>query len=110
MDVIGAAIESDLKRNGIAREQAEVMAFSACMAVQRDVGGSQVYISKACSKTVNKRNQEIVAAFHEGNYRELANRFKLSERRIRQILENDLKARRASRPLNTAKWDLAEKL
>lgn len=99
MEIIGSTIESNLQRNGIEREEAERVAVSACLAVQRDIGGSQVYITKASATAQVGRDREIVAAFHGDNYLELAKRFNLSVRRIRQILARDLAARRMANPI-----------
>lgn len=66
----------------------------ATRSIMRRCGGHQVYFTKG-RDTQSHRDRQIVAAWDGQNQAQLAHRFRLSVRRVEQILAKALKERRA---------------
>ena len=65
--------------------QADDLAKSIALAICEDCGASTVRIHKYM--VINERDKEIHAEFTGNNYLQLAFKFKLSDRRIRDIIK-----------------------
>lgn len=76
--------EEDLK-NDICIEFSRLIGFENTMKLIKTFGGSEVYIPKLDSLQRDKRDAAICKEFNGYNYRELAKKYTLSERQIREI-------------------------
>lgn len=66
------------------------LAAQAVMQLQhlaREKGGRAIYLAKGVAVFLSARDRELCAAFRGNNYRELADRYGLTEMRVRQIIE-----------------------
>ncbi len=73
---------------GEQKELAELIGIETYVKLVRLIGGSNIYIAKA-DKLVNIfRNKKIRSEFTGDNYNALAIKYGLSERRIRNIINN----------------------
>jgi Mor family transcriptional regulator len=70
------------------KELAETIGLDAAEKLARRMGGQAVYIPKADSIEIMLRNEQIAKEFTGSNYRELAQKYDLSERHVRHILDN----------------------
>lgn len=75
-------------------------AFAIAEAIRTDVGGAYEYIPKGQAWLLSRRDREIYAKFRGDNYRQLAREYRLSEMRVRQIVERcrseDIQSRQSS--------------
>lgn len=76
-------IQAILTRHGISTDLAERI----CVEIGEAIGGQRVYIAVRPRSDYAERNAEIRAAFHGNNHREIAERFGLTPRHIRDILK-----------------------
>lgn len=76
--------EEDLK-NDTCIEISRLIGFENTMKLIKTFGGSEVYIPKLDSLQRDKRDAAICKDFNGYNYRELAKKYALSERQIREI-------------------------
>lgn len=75
---------------------AEVIGIETYRKLVQYYGGSFIYICKADTVLKAVRNKEINEKFDGYNYRELAKEYNLSEKMIREITSDKVKAIRSS--------------
>lgn len=68
------------------RAVAEEIGLSAAVRLVRARGGEEVYVPKEDSVSRAARNRAILAEFNGKNYRELARRYDLTVKTIRQVV------------------------
>ncbi|WP_042274466.1 Mor transcription activator family protein [Faecalimicrobium dakarense] len=82
---------SEVKRDdfpdGIA-DFVDVVGVDVCMEIVDYCGGGMIYFPSKRSVIRNARNRVIKSEFNGGNFRELANRFEISEMQVRNIVKN----------------------
>lgn len=86
----------DLSENQ--REIAEVIGLDTYIALTQHFGGESPYIPKFDELVKDPRNREIRKKYNGHNSTELARKYRLSERYIRQ-LTSDLRKMRQSQPI-----------
>ncbi len=69
-------------RSGLAE-----LAVAQTARLAENIGGQNAYIPKGVSYRLTPRNRQMCAEFRGNNYTELARRYKLSEMRVRQIVD-----------------------
>ncbi|MGL5438809.1 MAG: Mor transcription activator family protein [Filifactoraceae bacterium] len=69
---------------------ADVIGFENYKKLVRAYGGSSIYIPKRDGFVAILRNQKIIDEFNGCNYRELANRYNVTEMWIRTIVKEKL--------------------
>lgn len=74
------------------RELAELIGIENFKRLVKTYGGSSIYICKEDAILREKRNLEIVERFDGRNYLELAKKYHLTERTIRDIVSSSLKS------------------
>lgn len=72
--------------SGDQRELAETIGLDAYRKLVENYGGSHVYICKSETVLRELRNIEIYNEFNGFNYRELAKKYNLSEKTVREIV------------------------
>jgi Mor family transcriptional regulator len=72
--------------SGTRAEMARIIGFERLLALSEVFGGTSIYIPKKRRILLQARNDAIRREFDCQNYRQLASKYGLSERRIRQIL------------------------
>ncbi len=75
--------------DGEQREIAECIGIESYLKLVRSFGGMSLYLPKEERLLKNKRDKEIRETFNGYNYKLLARKFKLSENRIREIINED---------------------
>lgn len=70
------------------RDIAEVVGLDCFMKLACLCGGQNIYIPKSDTLCRSARNRQIKKSFNGENYREIARKYNLSERRVRTILNN----------------------
>jgi len=78
-----AEIHAILTRHGLAAPLAERI----CADIGDAIGGQRVYLAIRPRSDYAERNAEIRAAFRGNNHREVAERFGLTPRRVRDLLK-----------------------
>ncbi len=78
-------------------QEAAVAAFELAEKVRQVFGGGMIYISKAVSWVLSKRNREIYDQFDGGNYAALGRQFGLTEMQVRNIIKKLRQADLAAR-------------
>lgn len=78
---------------------AELIGLENYLKVVQEFGGSAVYIRKLDSLRQGERDREICSKFDGYNFRELAQEYDLSERMVREIVSDHVRAMR-SRPVS----------
>ena len=78
---------SDLQ--GDQRELAEIIGIEAYLQLVKVYGGTTIYIAKMDKLQNIKRDAEIAEAFNGYNYRQLAYKYRLSERTVREIIARE---------------------
>lgn len=73
---------------GDQKELAEIIGIEAYRKLVANYGGMSVYICKAETVLRELRNAEICNSFNGFNYRELAKKYNLSEKTIREIISS----------------------
>ena len=76
------AMVTPLNENGINEEGTRKLV--------RHFGGTSVYLQKEERLLKNQRDKKIIEMFNGCNHKELARHFKLSENRIREIINENL--------------------
>jgi Mor family transcriptional regulator len=71
---------------GFSDQEAAKVGLGVSEAVRLAFGGEDVYIPKAISYECSKRDMEILEMFNGSNFREVCRKFKISRRRIHQII------------------------
>ena len=71
---------------GDQRELAETVGLEAYRKLVANYGGMSVYINKPETILRDLRNTEICNSFNGFNYRELAKKYRLSEKTVREIV------------------------
>ncbi|MDE6671301.1 MAG: hypothetical protein K2K16_03805 [Ruminococcus sp.] len=79
-------IESLEQLSGDQRELAEIVGIEAYRKLVENYGGMCIYIYKLETILRERRNAEIFNEFDGMNYRELAKKYNLSEKTIREIV------------------------
>lgn len=79
------------------RELAELIGLEAYKRLISVYAGSYVYVCKSETITAKIRNRKICMEFNGYNFRELARKYNLSERQIRNITSEEL-ARLKNKP------------
>lgn len=69
------------------------LAMRCAQACRKRIGGDYLYVSRGSSAKRRSRDQQIWHEFTGTNYRELSNRFELSEMRVRQIIQKQRERR-----------------
>lgn len=72
--------------SGDQRELAESIGIKAYKKFVEDYGGSHIYVCKADTVIPELRNSKIYSQFNGFNYRELAKKYNLSPKTIREII------------------------
>lgn len=72
--------------SGDQRELAEIVGLEAYRKLIANYGGMHIYICKSETVLRELRNAEICNEFNGFNYRELAKKYNLSEKTVREIL------------------------
>lgn len=72
--------------SGDQRELAEIVGLEAYRKLVANYGGMSVYINKPETILRDLRNTEICNSFNGFNYRELAKKYHLSEKTVREIV------------------------
>lgn len=75
---------------------AELIGIETYRKLVKNYGGSFVYVCKSDTIMKFSRNKEICEKFNGYNYRELAKEYNLSEKMIREITSDKVKAIRSS--------------
>lgn len=70
------------------RDIAEVVGIEVFVDLVRHCGGQNIYIPKLESLLRASRDRNMLACFSGGNYKELAKKYGLTERRIRSIIDD----------------------
>ena len=85
------------------RQIAEVIGMDALLALVAARGGECVYLPKYESLAAASRNRQIRAEFNGRNYRDLAKRYNLTVRWVREIVSSSNQGAGTSRnaPLDT---------
>ena len=78
--------------NGDQHDLAELIGIDAYKKLVKYYGGGFVYVCKADTVMKINRNNEICDKFNGYNYRELANEYNLSEKTIRELTADKLRA------------------
>jgi Mor family transcriptional regulator len=65
---------------------ADLLGMDAVLRLCAQFGGEQIYIHKLAELAKASRDRDIVAAFNGRNHLELARKYNLTSKRIRQIL------------------------
>lgn len=86
MELLVHGIESRLKANGVASDEAMQIAVECSEEVRANWGGGHIYVPKGVVEAFRGRNHEIWNEFDGSNYKELARKHDLTEMRIRQII------------------------
>ncbi len=76
--------------DGEQRELAECVGVDGYKRLVSHFGGTSVYIQKEERLIKNQRDKKIIEMFDGGNHKFLARTFKLSENRIREIINENL--------------------
>ncbi len=76
--------------DGEQREIAECIGIDGYRKLVRHFGGTSVYLQKEERLLKNQRDKKIIEMFNGCNHKELARHFKLSENRIREIINENL--------------------
>ena len=84
---IAHAIYEWARSLGRAHPEAATLAFDVVERVRLHVGGTALYIGKGVSYEASQQARAIWQNFSGRNYAELAERYSLTERRIRQIID-----------------------
>ena len=71
---------------GEQRELAEIVGLQAYRTLVKNYGGMHIYICKTDALLREFRNNEIYDSFNGANYRELAKKYNLSEKTVREIV------------------------
>jgi Mor family transcriptional regulator len=66
---------------------AEALNIEAAMKMAKCFGGMRIYIPKIEGLLRNDRDEQVRKEFNGGNHRKLAQKYKLSESRIRTIVQ-----------------------
>lgn len=72
--------------SGDQRELAEIVGLEAYRKLVKNYGGMSIYINKPETILRDLRNTEICNSFNGFNYRELAKKYHLSEKTVREII------------------------
>lgn len=75
-----------MRKGGMKAERAQEAAFAVVEAIRHEFGGSPIYINKGTSFDLQPRDEEIWRKFNGHNYTELAREYKLTEVRVREIV------------------------
>jgi Mor family transcriptional regulator len=75
-----------LTNAGIDRAVAEVAADVACEFIRSEWGGQKLYVPMGTPYTIKRRNRHIRANWNGRNTRELCHLYRISEARLRQII------------------------
>jgi Mor family transcriptional regulator len=67
-------------------------ALSIAEAARKELGGGHLYLPKGQEWELSRRDREIYGKFRGDNYTQLAREYRLTEMRIRQIIERCRKA------------------
>ncbi len=81
------------------REIVDIIGFDQFIGLVERFGGFQLYIPKPDSLVRNERNELIKSEFNGFNFRDLAQRYGLTERHIREIVSPVVKQVR-NRPMD----------
>lgn len=73
------------------RSIAEVIGIEGYRLLVERLGGQSIYIAKLDTMQRGLRDKEILEAFNGSNYAELARRYNLTERAVRNICDNSPK-------------------
>lgn len=71
---------------GDQRELAEIIGLESYLSLVKIYGGTTIYIAKIDKLQNIKRDAEIVKAFNGYNYKQLARKYRLAERTVREII------------------------
>lgn len=72
--------------SGDQKELAEIVGIEAYRKLVANYGGMSIYINKSETVLREFRNAEICNSFNGFNYRELAKKYNLSEKTVREII------------------------
>jgi len=81
-------------------EIAEVIGVENTLKLVKILGGSERYFPKLDGLLKEKRDEAIREDFNGYNYRELARKYGLSERQIREICSSEVKKKRNQQVVN----------
>lgn len=83
-----AVVAGIVKREGDTKHALAIeVAEEVCDELAFEWGGDQIYIPRGLLARIPERNQQINAEFNGKNHRELAQKYGVTEMRIRQILQ-----------------------
>ena len=91
-------IENDIQIEDLPpelRDMADIIGFDNVLAMSRNYGGNAVYIHEWETVIMGARDRKIKRDFNGNNYRELAKEYGLTVSRIRQIVDDGERAKRA---------------
>jgi Mor family transcriptional regulator len=74
---------------GVCADLARIIGMDRLLALCEVFGGTNVYVPRKERILLKARNDEIKREFVGNNYGRLANKYGLSERRVRQIVDED---------------------
>lgn len=86
-DLIEKASPTLMEKLGLTQEQARQAAFLFAEVVRRDWSGSNLYLAKGLSYEISQRDRQIYAEFDGRNHDALARKYKLTTRRLYQIVD-----------------------
>lgn len=94
---IAAIVAEELqKRLAIDAASANEIALMATERVRAEWGGAARYLPKGQAVDIDRRNWEMYAKFR-GSYEEIAREYKLTEQRVRQIIDECIEEERRRR-------------
>lgn len=94
--VIQCVLQAALEREGEKPDRAMRLAEAALLAFADYCGGREIYLPKAVVLKAGLRDRRMCAEFNGRNYHELAARYNLSTRRVRDIVAEGLQRSRSS--------------
>ena len=76
------------------RKIAELVGIENYRKLVENYGGNDIRILQKATLVIRKRDEEIIASFTGSNARELARKYRLSDRTIREIVSTKMKHRK----------------
>lgn len=86
------------------KELAECIGMEAYVKLVKNYGGTYIYICKEDTICKSERNRKIKDEFDGWNYRELALKYKLSERTVRDIVSEEIQKIKNTPPEGQMSW------
>lgn len=92
--VLQSVLQVALEREGEPAERAAILAESVLLSLCEYAGGRDFYLPKATLLKASLRDRRIVDEFNGRNWDDLARRYQVSTRWVREILTRDRELRR----------------